>query len=166
MDYGCHIALCLDESQGRACPRRIGSVFAVGVAIGALAVTAAWAADVEAFLSGTARTCIECDLEGRDLKERDFKRAKLDRANLKGADLSEASLFRASLVRAQLTRAVLKQSNLNLVDAKWADFSGAAMTGVLLFEADLSGGNFRVRRSVKRSWAGRASIRRISRVRS
>ena len=69
----------------------------------------AMAADPDAFLAGTTKICIECDLSARDLKGRDFKRAKLDRANLRNADLSGASLFRATLVRADLSGANLKR---------------------------------------------------------
>src|SRR5436305_14158714 len=75
--------------------------------------------DVDAFLVGTTRTCVGCDLSGRQLKERDFRRAKLDQTRFKNADLGGASLFRASLVRADFSGAKLKQANLNLVDAKW-----------------------------------------------
>ena len=75
---------------------------------GRLAVRAGAGGGCRAFLAGTSRNCIECDLSARDLKARDFKRAKLDRANLGNADLSGASLFRALLVRADLSGAKLK----------------------------------------------------------
>ena len=81
--------------------------WSLGVAA-ALLCAQAMAADPDAFLAGTSRNCVECDLSGRDLKERDFKRAKLDRAKLRNADLSGASLFRATLVRADLAGANLK----------------------------------------------------------
>jgi len=45
------------------------------------------------------------------------------------------------LVRADLTGAKLRDANLNLVDAKWANFSGADLGAALLYEADLSGAN-------------------------
>src|SRR5215471_3003901 len=96
----------------------------IGVAA-ALLTAAALAADPDAFLAGTTKICADCDLAARDLKERDLKRAKLDRAKLRNADLTGASLFRASLVRADLIGAKLKDANLNLVDAKWADLTGA-----------------------------------------
>src|SRR5258708_38701426 len=85
-------------------------------------ITAALAADAQAFLAGTTKTCIECDLAGQKLNERDLQRAKLDRANLAAADLTGASLFRASLLRANLKGAKLAKANLNLIDAKGADF--------------------------------------------
>ena len=64
---------------------------------------AALAADVDAFLAGTSRNCIDCDLSGRDLSERDLKRVRLDRAKLRDADLAGATLFRAVLVRAPIS---------------------------------------------------------------
>src|SRR5262245_52409150 len=88
-----------------------------------LSTTTVLAADVEAFLAGTERACLACDLAGRDLSDRDLKRTRLDRADLKKANLKDTSLFRASLVRANLTGARLTDANLNLVDAKWADLS-------------------------------------------
>ena len=39
-----------------------------GAALSAPAVPSARADDVEAFLAGTAKSCIACDLSGRDLK--------------------------------------------------------------------------------------------------
>ena len=103
----------------------------IGAAV-AFGVPALGANDaVDAFLAGTARSCIACDLAGRDLKERDFKRTKLDRAILKDADLSAASLFRASLQRADVSGAKLIDADLNRMDAKWADFRGADMTKAL-----------------------------------
>ena len=54
-------------------------LLSLGVATTLLSVSSR-ADDADAFLSGSARNCIECDLSGRDLKERDFKRARLDRA--------------------------------------------------------------------------------------
>ena len=75
----------------------------LGVAA-AMLCAPAMAADPDAFLAGTTKNCIECDLSARDLNGRDFKRAKLDRAKLRNADLSGASLFRATLVRADLGR--------------------------------------------------------------
>src|SRR5262245_14939531 len=103
-----------------------GRLPSLSIAVAVTLVPAAVLADdVEAFLAGTSRICVACDLGGHDLKERDFKRVKLERANLKGADLTSASLFRATLIRADLSGATLKDANLNLVDGKWADFSGA-----------------------------------------
>jgi hypothetical protein len=52
----------------------------IGIAL-ALSTASVQAADVDAFLAGTSRNCVECNLSGRDLKARDFKRAKLDRAS-------------------------------------------------------------------------------------
>ena len=72
---------------------------AAGGATGAALVAPALADDVAAFLAGTAKTCIQCNLAGQDLKDREFKRVKLDRAVLKNADLTDATLFRSSLQR-------------------------------------------------------------------
>src|SRR5262245_12517493 len=90
------------------------AVLSIGVVV-ALSAMPVRAADPDAFLAGTSRNCVECDLSGRDLRDRDFKRAKLDRAILRNADLAGASLFRATLVRADLAGATLKDANLNLV---------------------------------------------------
>ena len=73
------------------------------------------------FRAGATKACVACELAGRDLAGRDFKRAKLDRANLRGVNLSKCTLFRASLVRADLSAANFAGSNLNFVDAKWAN---------------------------------------------
>ena len=76
------------------------------IAVGAVAFATLAAAapdDVAAFLAGTTKSCIECDLSGQKLVDRDLKRSKLDRAILKNADLSAASLFRSSLQRADLS---------------------------------------------------------------
>src|SRR5450432_3042776 len=78
----------------------------VGVAI-ALATGVALAADPDAFVSGTIKDCVECNLAGRDLQDRNFQRAKLDRANLTGANLAGASLFRSTLLHANLSGAKL-----------------------------------------------------------
>src|SRR4051794_5278428 len=91
--------------------------------------SSAFAAEVDAFIAGTTRNCVECDLSGRDLHDLEFKRAKLDRAIFKNANLVGTSLFRSSLVRASFAGANLSQANLNLVDAKWADFTGANLSG-------------------------------------
>ena len=53
--------------------------------IGALALgtLAALAAEVDDFLAGTSRSCVQCDFSGRDLQSRNFARTRLDQANLK-----------------------------------------------------------------------------------
>ena len=100
---------------------RLGIALSLSVGIAASGL----AAEVDAFLAGTAKSCIACDLSGRDLKARDFRRVKLDRVILKDADLSEATLFRSTLQRADLSGAKLVDADLNRIDAKWADFRGA-----------------------------------------
>ena len=52
-------------------------VLAVGTVVAALA------ADVDAFLSGASKSCVGCDLSGRDLKARDFARADRIREELR-----------------------------------------------------------------------------------
>src|ERR1700704_3909731 len=47
-------------------------------AMAVLLTASALAADPDAFLAGTTKACIECDLSGHDLTTRDVKRAKLD----------------------------------------------------------------------------------------
>lgn len=79
--------------------------------IGTLAVLAA---EIDDFLAGASRSCVRCDLSGRDLQSRNFAWTRLDQANLKQANLSGASLFRASLVRADLSGARLTRANLNV----------------------------------------------------
>src|SRR5204863_3142436 len=91
----------------------------------ALGTLAALAGEVDEFLAGTSRSCVQCDLSGRDLQSRNFARTRLDQAILKDANLTAASLFRASLVRADLSRAKLAGANLNVIDGKWASFAGA-----------------------------------------
>src|SRR5436190_15741643 len=86
--------IMLRGRRGWIMPRRSRFVLLPLVAA-TLAAAPGHAGDVEPFLAGAIRSCIECDLAGRDLKERDFKRAKLDRAKLRDADLSRASLVRA-----------------------------------------------------------------------
>src|SRR5262245_65408679 len=98
----------------------------------------ALAAEVDDFLAGTSRSCVRCDLSGRDLQSRNFARTRLDQANLKNADLTAASFFRASLVRADLSGAKLTGANINVIDGKWARFAGANLEEVLLFDAVLS----------------------------
>ena len=48
----------------------------LGIALGAFVGIAAsgFAAEVDAFLAGTTKSCVACVLSGRDLKARDFKR--------------------------------------------------------------------------------------------
>src|ERR1700686_5492777 len=73
-----------------------------------ITVAAALAADPEAFLAGATKSCVECDLAGRQLAERHLQLAK---------------------------------ANLNLIDAKGTDFTGADLSQALLFEADFSVAN-------------------------
>ena len=96
------------------------------------ASTPARAAEVDAFLAGTAKSCIACDLAGRDLKERDFKRAKLDRAILANADLTEASLFRGSLQRADLSGAKLDLAWVMRANFTHANLSNATLLGLVV----------------------------------
>ena len=75
---------------------------------GAWPVAPALAGDPDAFLAGTTKSCIECNLAGASLSEHDFQRVKLDRANLEKADLAGSSLFRATLTGANLKGANFK----------------------------------------------------------
>src|SRR5262249_44380720 len=113
----------MPAQPGREGPRMAGrsagkmkSCVARGLWIGIVA--SAFAAEVDAFLAGTTKSCIGCDLSGRDLKGLEFKRTKLDRAILKDADLREATLFRSTLQRADLSGAKLVDADLNRIDAK------------------------------------------------
>src|SRR5438046_10506768 len=96
-------------------------VVAVSIALVAALTGAAIAGDVDAFLAGTSRNCIECDLSARDLTARDFKRAKLDGAKLANADLCSERLFRASMVRAVLHGACIKHADIYLAMSMWSD---------------------------------------------
>ncbi|HEY1981482.1 MAG TPA: pentapeptide repeat-containing protein, partial [Xanthobacteraceae bacterium] len=105
-------------------------------------VSSALAADLDSFLAGTNRNCVECDLSARDFGGRELKLSNLDHAKLSNANFAAASLFRSTLQHADLSGANLARSNLNLIDAKWAVFIKADLTDALLYEADLSGADF------------------------
>ena len=75
-------------------PSQPGTELAI---VALLALTcSAYAADIDAFIAGTTRACVACDLSGRDLHDLELKRTRLDRAILKSANLTGASLFRSS----------------------------------------------------------------------
>src|SRR5262245_12717082 len=63
----------------------IDVILRTGLTVSLLTAPTAQAADVDAFLAGSERACLACDLAGRDLSDRDLKRVRLDRADLKKA---------------------------------------------------------------------------------
>ena len=106
------------------------SLFAISctvLAVALVAATALLAADVEAFLGGATRSCLECSLAGRDVADRDLKRARLDRADLRNANLAGVDLFGA---------------NLHVADLRGANLEGANLTNAILSDARIEGAKF------------------------
>ncbi len=90
-----------------------------GMAVVPASIVAALADDPESFLAGATRSCIECDLSGRQLADHATSSAPSSTAPIWQPPTSrEQSLFRATLTRANLKGAKLGKANLNLIDAK------------------------------------------------